>query len=254
MGTMLRKGSSRRRRPVVHLRARDISSQVVALARKHGLGLVLVALPFALVEVGVEQVILNAYPRVIHDLRAASLLAFYGESVVGYLAMAAIALFAWPRIQTQSTTLKEPFNVRQGLTLAALALAAPFGIVAGLVVAIVPGIIMSLSWCVAPATAAVRGESVRGALRHSARLTRGSRSSLLRVFAAAYGAVFVLSCVSAMMMGRSLSEALFDPSLPTTPDLVIDGLLQVLQLAFNGTVSVAFFAAALKAEQRSSQA
>jgi hypothetical protein len=252
---MVRKASypRRKRRPVVQLRARDIFSHVAVVVRKHWLGLLLVSLPFALAAGGLEQSLLNAYPRHIHDIRAASILAFYGTTAIAYLAMAAISIFVWPRIHDNATLFTEPLTARRGLAVLGLALVAPLGVLAGLAVAIIPGIIISLSWCLAPAASTLRGESVSGGLSHSARLTWGSRWSLFFVFASGYVAMVALSCVSAVLMGRSVGQALSDITPPSAPQAIVDGLLQVLQIAFNGTVATTFFAAALKGERLSSR-
>lgn len=243
----------RRRRPIVQLRAREILSGVAKLGKKHAIGLLLVAVPFAIAAVLVEQTLLNACPKLIRDIRVASMLAFYGTTAIAYAAMAAVAAFAVPRLEPRGSANAFSLKLGNTFTVLLLSLVAPVGIFAGLAVAIVPGIIISLSWCVAPALVVLSGTSVRTALQQSSRLTWGSRRTLFYVFATAYVLFTALSCVSAVLMGRSLSEALFDPTPPSGPELIVDCLFEVVQMAFNGAVSAIFFAAAANAERHAAE-
>lgn len=241
----------RTRRPFARLRARALWREVARLIQTRGASLFLLALPFGMVSAWVEQFILNSYPREIKDSRLAAIVSLYGAMVITYLACAAISTLALPHIeQTREGRWKlHRVTWRQVGAVLTVAAVAPIGTIAGLAAAMVPGIIIWLSWVVAAPAALWKNEGALRALKYSARLTWGSRRSLFYVFATIQFATFVVSSALTLAMGHSLQSLFDDPKPLSTLETVIAGLLETLQIALTAAIVCVAYAKLTAAEE-----
>jgi hypothetical protein len=216
-----------------------------------GASLILLTLPFGMASAWLEQSILTLYPRLIGDSRLVAIVSLYGSMVITYLACAAISTVALPQLDERCKRRWEGHGVgwRQVGPVLTIAVVAPIGTIAGLAAAMVPGIIVWLSWVVATPMALWKGEGALQALRHSARLTWGSRRSLFYVFATIQFATFIVSSALTIAMGHSLLS-LFDDPKPVSPlETTIAGLVETLQIAFSATICCVAYARLTVAEE-----
>jgi hypothetical protein len=247
------KNSRRARRPVAHVYARELWHGTARLLQARGASLLLLALPFGIASALLEQSILNSYPREIGDSRLAAILSLYGSMVITYLACAAISTLALPHIDETGKGRWKPYGVkwRQVGAVLTIAAVAPIGTIAGLAAAIVPGVIIWLSWVVAAPTALWKVEGPIQALRHSARLTWGSRRSLFYVFATIQFAIFVVTSAFTLAMGHSL-QSLFDDPKPLSPlEMTMAGLAETVQIVLTAAVCCVAYAKLTVAEELS---
>jgi hypothetical protein len=202
------------------------------------------ALPFGVASLWLEQTMLGLSPRVIKDQRAAAILAFYGTMAIAYVAYAAIARVVLPRWarRTGCPVKVVPFNGKHLVSVLTIAVMAPLGTIAGFAAAVIPGVIVWLSWVVAAPMAATSHEGPFQAMRRSARLTWGSRRSLFYVFAMVQVSVLVLSGLGAAAMGQPVWAPLDDPKPLSALESLIGGLVETLQLAVSGALCCAAYA------------
>jgi hypothetical protein len=240
---MTQKGKSRRK-PVARVRAREFAQLAVQLVKRHGLGLFLMALPFGMASVWVEQAWLRLHPVMIRDMRVVAIVSVYGSSVIGYLANAVLASFAVPRAEAllgvRSSGAR--FQWVRLLSLGIVAALAPLGCIAGLAVAVVPGVVIWLSWVLAAPAVAVSGKGPFDALRFSARLTWGSRWSLFYCFGFVEALMIGLSCAVAVASGQSAASLLQDAKPLSASEAVVNGLLESLQVALFGALCCVAYA------------
>jgi hypothetical protein len=245
-----RRGKKRIKRNVTRVSAMQFWRDVARLLQTSGASVFAVALPFGMASIGLEQLLLGLSPRVIKDQRAAAILAFYGSMAVAYVAYAAIVAVALPRWAraTANPVRISPFRTRHLLSVLIIALVAPLGTIAGLAAAVIPGIVVWLSWVLAAPLAAATGEGPLKAMRRSARLTWGSRRSLFYVFASVQVSVLVLSGLSAAAMGQPVWAPLDDAKPLTASESLLGGLIECLQIAVSGAVYCAAYARLVKSE------
>jgi hypothetical protein len=219
--------------------------------KTRGASLTLLALPFGMASEWLEQSILNLYPGKIGDSRLAAIVSLYGSMVITYLACAAISTIALPHIEetSQGHWRVDQVRWRQFGSVLTIAAVAPIGTIAGLAAAMVPGIIVWLSWVVAAPTALWKEEGALQALRHSARLTWGSRRSLFYVFATLQFATFVVTVALTLAMGRSLQSLFDDPKPLSLLETTIAGLVETLQIALSATICCVAYAKLTAAEE-----
>ena len=228
----------RTKKPITRVYARDLWQGTHGLVRKQGALLFLMALPFGMADVWLEQSVLKLYPQGIRDLRVVSIASLYVSMSIAYLASAAISTIALPHIEGANAAqlTRRGFGWRQlgsALTIAALA---PLGTIAGLAVAIVPGIIVWLSWVAAAPAAAFNGEGPFEAIRHSAHLTWGSRRSLFYVFATVQIVALVLVSAIAVAMGQSVLAPFEDPKPLSRVEAIISGLVETVQIGLSAAI------------------
>jgi hypothetical protein len=210
------------------------------------------ALPFGMASIWLEQSLLGLSPRIIKDQRAAAILAFYGSVALAYVAYAVIAAVAMPQwVRTKQSTVRVlPFGARNLLSVLTIAFVAPLGTIAGLAAAVIPGIVVWVSWVLAAPMAATTGEGPFLAMRRSARLTWGSRRSLFYVFATVQVSVLVLSGLIAAAMGQPVWAPLDDPKPLSALESLLGGLIEALQIAVSGTACCAAYARLISSESR----
>src|SRR5664279_600271 len=221
----------RTKKPITRVYARELWQGTHGLVRKQGALLFLMALPFGMADVWLEQSVLKLYPQGIKDLRVVSIASLYVSMSIAYLASAAISTIALPHIEAA-----RGFGWRQlgsALTIAALA---PLGTIAGLAVAIVPGIIVWLSWVAAAPAAAFNEEGPFEAIRHSAHLTWGSRRSLFYVFATVQIVALVLVSAIAVAMGQSVLAPFEDTKPLSLVEAIISGLFETFQIGLSAAI------------------
>jgi hypothetical protein len=241
-----------KRQPIARVRARDLWRGTNGLVRNQGARLFLMALPFGLASVWLDQAILKSYPQGIRDLRVVSIASLYGSMVITYLANAAIAIIALPHIDAagvaQST--QSGLGLKRLGSVLSIAVLAPLGTISGLAVAVVPGIVAWLSWVIAAPAAAIDGEGPFEAFRHSARLTWGSRRSLFYVYAMVQIMVLVLASTMAVAMGQSVLAPFEDPK-PLSPlEAIISGLVETVQIGLCAAICCVAYSKLRLAEKR----
>ena len=240
----------RTRKQFAQVRARELWLGAARLMQTRGASLTLLALPFGMASAWLEQSILGLHPGEIGDSRLAAIVSLYGSMVITYLACAAISTVALPHIEETShgrwkVDIIRWRRVGPVLTIAAVA---PIGTIAGLAAAMVPGIIVWLSWVVAAPTALWKQESALQALLHSARLTWGSRRSLFYVFAMVQFATFIVTAALTFAMGHSLQSLFDDPKPLSSLETTIAGLVETLQIALSATICCVAYAKLTAAE------
>ncbi len=240
----MRQKKRSRRKPVAQVRAREFAQWAIQLVKSHGLGLFLMALPFGMGSVWLEQALLRFHPVTIRDMRVIAIVSVYGSSVIGYLANAALASFAFPRAEAlvgvESSGVR--FHWARLLSLGIVAALAPLGCIAGLAVAVVPGVVIWLSWVLAAPAVAISGKGPFDALRFSARLTWGSRWSLFYCFGVVQALMIGLSCAVAVASGQSAASLLQDAKPLSLSEAVVNGLLESLQVTLFGALCCVAYA------------
>ena len=232
------------RRPIARLGFGDWLRSTVQLIKQRGLGLLAMALPFAMASVWLEQSIQGCYPNSIRDLRIVVILSTYATGSVSYVASGLICRFALPFVGVPmgARATATAFTWRHLASLLAISLLAPLGFIAGLVVAVVPGIVIWLSWVVAAPIAAIEGKGPIDALRFSARLTWGSRRSLFYGFAAVQVLTLIAILVPAVVTGQGVAALFQDPAPLTPVEALLNGLVESLQVAMSGALCCAAYA------------
>ncbi len=202
------------------------------------------ALPFGMASLWLEQAALGTYPGTIKDQRAAAILALYAAMFVSYLAYAAIAVVARGNRSAVDGTAgsRRPSLMRRLGSVAIIATIAPLGTIAGLAAAVVPGIVLWVSWVLAAPLAGTTGEAPFAALRRSARMTWGSRRALFYLFAGVQLATFAASAAIAVVLGQPVWAALEDSKPPSGLESLFGGLVASLQLAASGAICSAGYA------------
>ncbi len=205
------------------------------LTRIHGLRIGVMALPFGMATLWFEQMALRLYPAAIKDQRAAAVLSFYGSLVIASLAYATIVRAVVTN--TKNDGAPQPAGWRCWGSVAVIAILTPLGTMAGLAAALVPGIILWLSWMLAGPVAAVTGSGPFAAMRWSARSTWGSRRSLFCLSAVVHLSTLVISILVALGMGQSVWAPLEETTSFSTLEAITAGLVESLQLAASGVIS-----------------
>ncbi len=237
------------KQPVEPISVGDLLRSTLIVVRCHYLRFFLLALPFGLVSVLLEQSIVTVHPTTQQDSRIFAILSFYGTCVLGYLADAIISVFAIQYVDNRRGAKRGIASLKwQRLgSILVIAILAPLGTIAGLAVAVVPGVILWLSWSVAAPAAAIAGEGPFEAIRHSARLTWGSRRALLYTFTVMYvcteGALFSIG----VAMGQSVTSLLQD-SRPLSPaEILVYIVVDTIQIALGGALCCVAYAKLLVA-------
>lgn len=195
--------------------------------KTRGAKVTLLALPFGMASAWLERLIINSHPVERGDSRAAAFISFYGSMVITYLACTAISIIALPYVEEVRPGHSKPRRIswKQVGALLTIATVAPIGTIAGLAAAVIPGIIVWLSWVVAAPAAVWKEQGAFEALRHSARLTWGSRRALFYVFATIQITTFVLGSAITLALGHSV-QSIFDDPTPLSPlETMMSGLL-----------------------------
>jgi hypothetical protein len=241
-----------RKKPVAHVRAREFAHLAVQLVKRRGLGLYLMALPFGMAYVWLEQALLQLQPAMIRDMRVVAIVSVYGSSVIGYLANAVLASFAYAKAENLVGVERSgaPFQWGRLLSLGMVALLAPLGCIAGLAVAVVPGVVIWLSWVLAAPAVAISGKGAFAAIRYSARLTWGSRWALLYCFGFVEVLVIGLSCAVAVASGGSAASLLQDARPLSPGEALVNGLIESLQAALFGALCCVAYARLHGAHQK----
>jgi hypothetical protein len=189
-----------------------------------------------------EQTALRLFPGVVKDQRAAAILAFYASLLTGYLAYAAITVAVAQQVAAvDAVTPKGAVHWRRLGSVLVIATIAPLGTMAGLAAAVIPGMIVWLSWVLAVPVAATTDQGPFAAMRLSARMTWGSRRSLFFLFAAVQLATLVLSAMVAVAMGQPIWAALEDSPPVSAFESILGGLVESLQLAVSGAICCAAY-------------
>ena len=243
----------RTKKPIARVHARDLWRGTNGLVRKQGAKLFLMALPFGMASMWLEQAMLKSCPQGTRDLRVVSIASLYGSMVMTYLANAAISTLALPHIEAASVaqSMQSGVGLRRLGSVLTIAVLAPLGTIAGLAVAVVPGVVAWLSWVVAAPAAAFDGEGPFEAFRHSARLTWGSRRSLFYVFATVQIVTMVVVSTIAIAMGQSVLAPFEDPK-PLSPlEAIISGLVETVQIGLCAAICCVAYSRLRSAEKTS---
>ena len=231
------------RGPLAEVGARELWRDTGQLFKRRGAQLVLAVLPFGVASIGFEQSILKCYPRCIADLRVVSMASFYVSVLLGYFAVAAVSTIAVPYFGAASRPPPKfvGFRWRQLGAIAAIAGLAPLCTLAGLAVAIVPGIIVWLGWVASVPAATMDGLGPLEAMRQSMRVTWGSRWSLFYVFAVIQCCALVLPLIIAMATGQSLGSVFQEPKPLSLGEALSATLMETAQIALSASICCATF-------------
>jgi hypothetical protein len=167
---------------------------------------------------------------------AFGLLALIGQAgtVVGMtLAYAAIFQVAMQDLHGQPVATERLFRAAAGKfwPLLGLILLFSLGVVAGLVLLIVPGVLLAMAWSVAMPALVLEDRGVFGAFSRSAALTRGSRWSIFLLFFIVWLVSFIVELVLIILFGG------FQAFLSRQTSIVSTVVLQLL-----GVIVVPFWA------------
>jgi hypothetical protein len=229
--------------PAKRLVLQDLLQSALSSFKCNGAGILALALPFALATVWLEQSILSRHPVAKQDARMFAVLSIYGTCVIGYLADATISIFVFRTLESSlGTHLKSvQFRWQNLISIFIIACLAPLGTIAGLAVAIFPGVILWLSWLFAAPAAAVSGKGPFEAFRHSARLSWGSRRTLFYAFALTYICAELLTSAIVVAMGQPAFTIFQDPKPLSRWEMVLTTLIDTVQIGFCGVLcSIAY--------------